>query len=84
MASDETSRSWVGCSTMVFCISLRVLVSAIGTPQHVDHMPCDTPLNSLMDSITNPKVTTTKGERVGARSLARSISEVEGHVGAPR
>jgi hypothetical protein len=32
----------------------------------------------------NPKVKTTKGKGVGVRSLARSISRAEGHVGAPR
>jgi hypothetical protein len=43
---------------------------------------CDTPLSSLMDSTTSPKMKTTKGEGVGARSLACSILEVEGRVGA--
>ncbi len=37
-----------------------------------------------MGSIVNPKVKTTKGERVGARFLARNILEVEGCVRAPR
>jgi len=36
-----------------------------------------------MDSATNLKKKTTKGERVGVRSLARSTSGVEGCVGAP-
>jgi hypothetical protein len=39
--------------------------------------------SSLMDSTTNPKVKIVEG-RVGARSLTRSISGVEGCVGAPR
>jgi hypothetical protein len=36
-----------------------------------------------MDSIANPKVNITEGKGVGAHSLARNISRVEGHVGAP-
>jgi hypothetical protein len=35
-----------------------------------------------MDSTANPKVKTTKGEGVGAHSLAHNILGVEGHVGA--
>jgi hypothetical protein len=35
-----------------------------------------------MDSIASPKVTTTEGEGVGARSLAPNISGVEGCVEA--
>ncbi len=38
--------------------------------------------SSLMDSIVSPNVKTTKGEGIGARSLARNTSGVEGHVGA--
>jgi hypothetical protein len=37
----------------------------------------------LMDSIASPKMTTTKGEGVGVRSLACNISGLEGRVGAP-
>jgi len=37
-----------------------------------------------MDSTASPKVTIVEGEGVGARSLACSISEVEGRVGALR
>jgi hypothetical protein len=37
-----------------------------------------------MDSTLNPKVKTTEGEGIGARSLARSTSRVEARVGAPR
>jgi len=37
-----------------------------------------------MHSTASPKVKTSKGEGVGARSLARSTSEVEGHAGAPK
>jgi len=37
-----------------------------------------------MDSTTNPKVTTMEGKGVAVRSLARNISRVKGHVGAPR
>jgi hypothetical protein len=36
-----------------------------------------------MDFIANPKVTTTKGEGVGARSLVRNILGVEGHARVP-
>jgi hypothetical protein len=38
-----------------------------------------------MDSTTSPKVETTKGEGegVGARSLVRNTSGVEGHARAP-
>jgi hypothetical protein len=41
------------------------------------HMHLDAPISSLMDSTASPKVKTTEGERVGARSLTRSISGVE-------
>jgi hypothetical protein len=37
-----------------------------------------------MDSIASPKVKTTEGEGVGARSLIRNTSGVEGHAGVPR
>jgi hypothetical protein len=43
-------------------------------------MHCDTPPNSLMDSTASPKVKTTKGKKVGARSLARNTLGVEGRV----
>jgi len=36
-----------------------------------------------MDSTTRPKVKTMDGEGVWARSLARCISGVKGHVGVP-
>jgi hypothetical protein len=42
----------------------------------------DAPPSSLMDPTTNPKVQTTKGEGVGAHSLARSTSRLKGRVGA--
>jgi hypothetical protein len=35
-----------------------------------------------MDLITNPKVKTTEGKGVDVHSMARSISGVEGRVGA--
>jgi hypothetical protein len=44
---------------------------------------CDTPSSSLMDSTSSPKVKTMKREGVGACSLVRNTSWVEGHVGAP-
>ncbi len=37
-----------------------------------------------MDSTASPKVKTLKKEAVGVPSLARNISRVERHVGAPR
>jgi hypothetical protein len=40
------------------------------------------PSNFLMDSITSPKMKTTKGERVRVHSLVRNILGVEGHDGA--
>jgi hypothetical protein len=46
-------------------------------------MTIDAPPNSLMDSIANPKVKTTKGKKVGAHSLARTLG-LKRHVGAPR
>jgi len=36
-----------------------------------------------MGSTANPKVKITEGEGVGSCSLARNISGIEGHVGAP-
>jgi len=42
----------------------------------------DAPLSSLMDLTMNPKVTTTKGEKVKAHSLVRKTSKVEGRVRA--
>ncbi len=45
-------------------------------------MKGDAPLSSLIDSTMSPKVKTTKGEGVGAHSLVRSTSGVEGCVGA--
>jgi hypothetical protein len=45
---------------------------------------CDTPPNSLMDSTRSPKVKIAKGEKVRARSLARSTLGVEGCAGTPR
>jgi hypothetical protein len=42
----------------------------------------DAPPSSLMDSTTSPKMKTTKGEEVGACSLACNTSRLEGLVGA--
>ncbi len=42
------------------------------------HISIDAPPSSLMDSTTSPKVKTMKGKKVGAHSLARSTSGVEG------
>jgi hypothetical protein len=47
-------------------------------------MTTDAPPSSLMDSNVNPNMKTTKGERVGACSLARNTLGVEGHAEAPR
>jgi hypothetical protein len=48
---------------------------------HVGTSIIDTPSNSLMESIANLKVKTTKEEGVGARSLTHNISRVKGHNG---
>ncbi len=45
-------------------------------------IPNDTPPSFFMDSIVSPKVIT-KGEGVGACSLAHNTLRVEGRVGAP-
>jgi hypothetical protein len=37
-----------------------------------------------MDSTVNPKVKTTEGKGVGARSLVRNILRIEGHAGVQR
>jgi hypothetical protein len=42
------------------------------------------PLDSLMDSTTNPRLKTTKGKGVLMRSLVRNTLGVEGHARAPR
>jgi hypothetical protein len=47
-------------------------------------MKGDAPPSSLIDSTMSPKVKITEGEGVGAHSLARNISGVEGLVGASR
>jgi hypothetical protein len=41
----------------------------------------DTPPSSLMDSTANPKVKTTEGKGVGARSLVHNILRVKGRAG---
>jgi len=42
----------------------------------------DAPPSSLMDSIVNIKVKTSKGKGVEVRTFVRNTSGVEGHVGA--
>jgi hypothetical protein len=42
----------------------------------------DAPANSWIDSTSTPKVKTTEGQGVRARSLAHSILGVEGRAGA--
>jgi hypothetical protein len=42
------------------------------------------PPSSLMDSTLNVKTKTTKGKRIGARSLSCSTSKVEGRAGNSR
>ncbi len=56
------------------CIIILVIMGAF----------IDTPPNSLMDSSTNPKVKTMKGEGVGVCYLARNTSGVKGCAGASR
>jgi len=46
-------------------------------------MKSDAPLNSWIDSIVSPKLKTSKGQGVGARSLVPSTSGVEGCVRVP-
>ncbi len=43
----------------------------------------DAPPSFLMDLVASPKLKTTEGEGVGARSLARNTSRVKGHGRAP-
>jgi hypothetical protein len=43
----------------------------------VDVDPSDAPPNSFIDSNANPKVKTTKKERVGAHSLTHNTSRVK-------
>jgi len=43
----------------------------------------DAPLSSLMESIMSPKVKTLKGKGIGACSLARNTSGVEGCARVP-
>jgi len=49
-------------------------VSKIQPLEIKPHTKLDTPPSSLMDPTANPKVKTTKGEGVGALSLARNTS----------
>jgi len=43
----------------------------------------DTPTSSLMDSTASAKMKTTKGEGVGARSLAHNTLGLEGSARTP-
>jgi hypothetical protein len=43
---------------------------------------CDAPPNTLMDSITSPRVKTAEGEGIGAYSLACNTLGVKGYVRA--
>ncbi len=43
----------------------------------------DAPSSSLMDSIVSPSVQIVEGEGIGVCYLARCISGVKGHAGAP-
>jgi hypothetical protein len=55
-----------------------------GEAPTIQHITLDAPPSSLMDSIVNPKVKTSEEEGVGAHSLTRSTSGVEGCAGASR
>jgi hypothetical protein len=44
----------------------------------------DAPPISLMDATANPKVKTVEGKGIGACSMIRNISRVEGHVAVSR
>jgi hypothetical protein len=43
-----------------------------GEAPTIQHITCDTPPSSLMDSTASPKVKTLEGEGVGAHFLVRS------------
>ncbi len=45
------------------------------------HHYLNTPLSFLMDLTMSPKVKITKGKGIGAQSLVRGTSRVEGRVG---
>jgi hypothetical protein len=49
---------------------------------HYLHVAPDAPPSSLMDSIASPKVKTTEGEGIGARSLAYNTLGIKRRVGA--
>jgi len=70
------------CTTKVYNTPLGKLFSCIPFV-YAQKIQYDTPPSSLMDSITSPKVKTTKGERIGARSLLRNTLRVEGRDEAP-
>jgi hypothetical protein len=73
----KLTTSFIGCANLK--LQSSKLFNDGGSPNKVAN---DTPPKSLMDSTTNPKVKITKGEGVGARSLARSTLGVEGHARA--
>jgi hypothetical protein len=50
----------------------------------IQHITLDALPSSLMDSTASPKVKTSEEEGVGAHSLTRSTSGVEGCAGASR
>jgi len=70
------------CTTKVSNTPLGKLFSCIPFV-YAQKIQYDAPPRSLMDSIANPKVKTTEGERIGAHSLPRSTLRVEGRAEAP-
>jgi hypothetical protein len=71
------------CITKVSNTPLGKLFSCIAFV-YAHKIQYDAPPSSLMDSIVNPKVKTTEGKKVGARSLPRDTLRVKGRVKAPR
>jgi hypothetical protein len=69
----------------VICLTLKIDVLKMEHAFHFGYCKVfnDTPPDSMMDSIANPKVKTTKGEGVGTRSLAHNTLRVKGCARVP-
>jgi hypothetical protein len=76
---------------MVIDINIKVISAKVKFPMkmkffamvlHYLHAAPEAHPSSLMDSIASPKVKITKGEGIGAHSLAHNTLGVEGCVGA--
>jgi hypothetical protein len=66
---------------MLLTCTLLLKKESFPTFNHNFKVVYDALPSSLMDSIASPKVKTTEGEGIEARSLARNTLGVEGHVG---